>query len=426
MRPLGFLGSVVFLLIVIGYPLAVLVDTDGLLFVLVGRVDDAHVSQAYVWTVIAVMILLVTAFLFGTLKNESAFLNKPIADWSQRTYLWFWITCALFSALISLRLFVSAGFSIPLLELFSNPAGYLLLRTEARQAVSQSLLNVNLLFFAPLSVCLALFFLKKHKKILVPISILNLALAASFSLAKSPIAMAFLVILIFYSCIRPIPVMRLARHGVVAILALIPLFLASESGRVSWAGDRGVLEIIGGRIVYGQWAGLPYFFDIFEKEKVSVGTLFPSYLRADSVDRWSYRGEESPARQAMRLVTGYRDLESAGVGVAVTFYIGEAYAVWGYVGVFLATVVVSLQLWLATRLLVYWPRNLLTMFLYSWFIYKTTVGLITGFSAFMFGSATYLLILVSLLTFASKMVQASRIEAEERTVRTSQLVIQDG
>ena len=182
------------------------------------------------------------------------------------------------------------------------------------------------------------------------------------------------------------------------IAVLIPLFMASDSGRVSWAGDRGVLEIVGGRIFYGQWAGLPYFFEIYEKKNASLGTLKPSYLKAGAGGRWSYKGEESPARQAMRVVTGYTDLESAGVGVAVTFYIGEAYAVWGRTGVVLASFFVSLQLYLVTLVFSSWPRTLWTMFLYSWFTYKMALGIITGFSAFLFSTSTYLLFVLLTIT----------------------------
>lgn len=399
MRPLGFIWAVVAGFALAGVPLAYLIDNDGVFFALTARVEQRHILEAYIWTCVAILILVTMTVMLGTHNNQNAFLSKPIKRSSPLFYNVAWISCISLSFVLSLVTFASAGFVVPLVELFSDPGGYLLLRSEARANVSQGLLNLNLLFLCPLSVCIAAFFAERRKRLMLSVSVLNIVVVASFSLAKSPIAMALFVIIIFYSCVKPINLLRLSKYGVVMIAVLIPLFMASDSGRVSWAGDRNVLEIVGGRVIYGQWAGLPYFFNIYEKKRASLGTLQPSYLRAGEGGRWSYKGEESPARQAMRVVTGYKDLEGAGVGVAVTFFIGEAYAVWGHAGIIVASVIVGLQLYLVTLIFRTWPRSLWTMFLYSWFTYKMAIGIITGFSAFLFSTSTYLLVLLVIVTF---------------------------
>lgn len=389
----------------LGVPFAYLLDHDGIMFALVSRVEERFVFEAYAWTCVAFLIVSVVVIGLRVHKNENVFLSKPMPKKSQRYYDVAWLGILAMSLIATSVLFVSAGYSIPLFDLASNPAIYLLQRTEARANINQNLLNINLLFLCPLSVCIAAFFLARRRAVKLAISIANILLVAGFSLAKSPVAMAFFIIVIFYSCMKPIKIMKLARYGVLLIAIMVPLFLAADPGRGTWGANRNVMEIVGGRIFYGQWAGLPYFFDIYENKRAPLGTLLPPYLQVGDGGRWSYKGEEAPARQAIRGVTGYKDLEASGVGVAVTFFIGEAYAVWGYSGIIVASLVVGLQIYFMTLIFSVWPRTIWSMFLYSWFVYKIGIGVTTGFSAFLFSSAAYLLfflLIITVLTFAHR------------------------
>jgi len=380
-------------------------DHEGIMFALLSRVENRYVFEAYAWTCIAFVIVAVVVITMRVHKNENAFLSKPVPNKSQQYYNSAWLGILALSLVATVFLFVSSGFSIPLLDLVSNPAIYLLQRTEARANINQNLLNINLLFLCPLSVCIAAFFLTKRRRLKLAISVSNILLVAGFSLAKSPVAMAFFIIFIFYSCMKPINIMKLVRYGALLIAIMVPLFMAADPGRGTWGANRNVMEIVGGRIFYGQWAGLPYFFDIYEKKRAPLGTLLPTYLQVGEGGRWSYKGEESPARQAMRGVTGYKNLEASGVGVAVTFFIGEAYAVWGYSGIIVASLIVGIQIYLLTLVFSSWPRTVWSMFLYSWFVYKIGIGITTGFSAFLFSSSAYLLLIlvvITLMTYAHR------------------------
>ncbi|MEO0423450.1 MAG: hypothetical protein AAF184_14015 [Pseudomonadota bacterium] len=379
--------------------MAYLLDRDGLFFYLTARVDDKYVMRAYMWTCIAVVIVIGVSVGLGAHRNQRAFLAKPVQHFSQQTYHLVWGGTIAVSLLLTGLAWRSNGYTVPLLQLLADPVRYLFLRTEARENISQVLLNANLLFLCSLSLVLAAFFLKRNKRLKLLITVLNLLLVGSFTLAKSPIAKVVVITLIFFSCMRPIRVATLAKFGAVFILAVLPLFIVAEAGLGSWAKDRTLTQTLASRVLYGQWAALPFFFEIYEKKRASLGTLQPTYLAGSKAERWSYRGEEAPARQAMRLVTGYRDLESAGVGVAVTFFIGDAYGVFGYPGIVMAAVVVGLEILLLTLVLLHWPRNVLTMFLFTWFCFKFATSAITGFSGFMFGSATYLLLLLAITTF---------------------------
>jgi len=381
----------------LGLPFACLFDTYGIFFILTSRVGERAVLDAYRWTVVGLVVVIGLALVLGAQKKEKAFLSKSISPRSQRYYnnLWIGVLCA--SALATFVNFISTGFTIPLLELISDPANFLLQRSEARAAVNQNLLNLNLVFLCPFSICISAFFIKRWRIVKILISILNILVVSSFSLAKSPIAIAFLVVIIFSSCIRPISYKRLMRMGVLLVAIVIPIFMLASAGRSTWGQNKSVVEIVVGRILYGQWTGLPYFFEIYKKKKASIGTLLPPYLRSGD-GRWEYKGEESPSRQSMRAVTGYRNLETAGVGVAVTFFIGEAYAVWGVAGAILGSLLVGFEIYLLTWVFSHWPRNIWTMFLYSWFTYKIGIGIMTGFSAFIFSSLAYLLAAFFLLT----------------------------
>ncbi|MEM8981966.1 MAG: O-antigen polymerase [Pseudomonadota bacterium] len=399
MKPLWFIWCVVGVFAIAGFPVAALIDQDGIFHALTARVAPRFVNLAYLWTCISFAIVLIVAMLCRAHRNHDKFLSKPLPQQRKGYYFHAWLLLTGSSLLVSTYLFIATGFRLPLLNLLADPTSYLLLRTEARANISQTLLNINLVFLCPLSICLAAFFIERGRFLKVLIAIVNTLLAASFSLAKSPIAMALLVVIVFYAFLRPIPIFKLGRYGFLMLAVMIPLFMASGSGREDWSGERSVVEILGGRIFYGQWAGLPYFFKIFEKDRVSIGTLQPRYLRSGEGGSWSHRGEELPARQAMREITGYRDLESAGVGVAVTYFIGEAYAVWGEFGIVLASVLVGLQIALLASVFARLPRTVWTMFLYAWFIYKMTMGMITGASAFLFSATTYLLLLIALITY---------------------------
>jgi len=405
LRPLGLIWAITVVFALLGVPVAYLLDSEGIMFALVSRVEERYVFEAYAWTCIAFVIVVAVVISLGVHKNENTFLSKPMPIKSQQYYNTAWLSILSLSLVATSFLFVSSGFTIPLLDLVSNPEIYLLQRTEARANINQNLLNINLLFLCPLSVCIAAFFLTKRRRLKLAISISNILLVAGFSLAKSPVAMAFFIIVIFYSCMKPVNIMKLARYGVLLIAVMIPLFMAADSGRGTWGANRNVMEIVGGRIFYGQWAGLPYFFNIYEKKRAPLGTLLPTYLQVGKGGRWSYKGEESPARQAIRGVTGYKDLEASGVGVAVTFFIGEAYAVWGYSGIIAASLIVGLQTYLLTLIFSSWPRTVWSMFLYSWFVYKIGIGITTGFSAFLFSSSAYLLVIlliITLLTYAHR------------------------
>ena len=85
------------------------------------------------------------------------------------------------------------------------------------------------------------------------------------------------------------------------------------------------------RVIYGQWAALPFFFEMFDKDRQSVVVLAPPYFGDGNA--WERDGVEVPPRKVMRAVTGYRVLEGTGSGVAVTYFIGEAFAVAGRAGI---------------------------------------------------------------------------------------------
>ena len=165
MRPLGFIWGMAVVFALLGVPFAYLLDTEGIMFALISRVEERYVIEAYVWTCVAFFVVLIVAVGLGAHKNQSTFLSKPMPFESQRYYNSAWLGILALSLVASSILFVSADFSIPLLELAANPANYLLQRTEARASINQNLVNINLLFLCPLSVCISAFFLDKRRRL---------------------------------------------------------------------------------------------------------------------------------------------------------------------------------------------------------------------------------------------------------------------
>lgn len=404
MKPLTLVFLFVFIFALLGLPIAYLVDTEGLFFVLTRRVEESYIFTAYLWTVISFCLLLLLLEFLTVRKNFDQFLHKPISPsvFVSTDRLWF------YTLLISLALtglmFIRAGFSIPLLEASDNPTLYLIQRKTFKENISPVLFNANALGVGVFNLSLALFFAEKNRKTKILTSILNYLLLASFSLAKSSFGTGILILLLYYAFLKPIPIKKLARVGVVFFALIVPMFMIAKVDKTSWTDGKGIATIIAGRIFYGQWTALPFFWEAYERRSAGFGTVLPGYLKSGD-QRWEYRGEEAPARYVIHLTTGYRDLERAGVGVAVTYFIGEAFALAGYMGVFLACLLVACEFWMLSFSFRYFKKTPITIFLYSWFLYKFTIGLITGISAFLLTSTTVLLFFVFIMVLLSRSQQ---------------------
>ena len=87
-------------------------------------------------------------------------------------------------------------------------------------------------------------------------------------------------------------------------------------------------------------------------------------------------------------VVGYDNLIS--VGYFNTIFLGEAYAVFGSFGAFYAQIIIILNFIFLGLLINKTPKNIFTIILISYIIFKYTKGIFAGVGPFIFSIIKYL------------------------------------
>jgi len=384
---------------VVGYPLAHFFDSDGMFFYFTRHVESRYVNIAYFWTILSAVLLYILNVSAGSSRNLLSFVRKQSSNGIVSPAL-LWVCVITLSIALNAYFFVRMGYSLPLLNLPDNVTELLMRRIEVKERLNPVLFSLNATVLGPLSLILAIFFMEKRRQQVLIASAVNFLIVGSFSLAKSSFVIGVVIVFLAYSFVRPLRIRNVVKMGVLFFALLIPMFVITSSKQAPHVRGEALAEIVSARIFYGQWAALPYFFELFDRDTQPAAVLKPPYL--SDGDAWSRNGIEVPARKVMRAVTGYQNLEGTGSGVAVTYFIGEAFAVGGRLGVILGCFLVGLEIWLLTFLFKSLGKTPLTIYLYSWFIYKICMGLITGLSSFVFSSFTIALIGLGALVALSR------------------------
>ncbi|MFK8030844.1 MAG: hypothetical protein AB8G18_11475 [Gammaproteobacteria bacterium] len=383
MKPIHFIYLFIFLFAIVGYPAAYLFDREGMFYYFVRNVDSGYLGIAYFWTVVSFLLIALLNVVLGSHRRFDMFMRRKTEDgWIKPDLLWIVVFTA--SVMMNLLFFVKMDFSLPLLNLPENVTELLLKRIDVKERLNPVLFSLSATVLGPLSLILALFFIRSRRKAKIALSVVNFLIIGTFSLAKSSFIIGVVIVIASYSFIRPLSYSKMIKLGVLFIALLLPMFFLTKSKEAGHVQGQAIAEIVTARIIYGQWAALPFFFEMFEKEPQTLKILLPPYLGDGSA--WERNGEEVAPRKVMRAVTGYKVLEGTGAGVAVTYFIGEAYAVGGRLGVLFGCLLVSGQIWMMTYVFSRLRKTPLAIYAYSWLIYKICMGLITGLSAFVVSS----------------------------------------
>jgi hypothetical protein len=338
------------------------------------ELDPSQVLIAYWMTVYAVGILWIALHVTGTYRNLRIFQERrldvsPRSRWAAPVW-WSligisWVSIAVF--------FVESGFTVPLWSVAGKDyLVYSLLRTEVRETVNQVLFNFALFWFATPALVMAITSRAPGRGWRITVALATLLSVGSFTLARSPIALTGVVLINFFLLSRPRSGRSLLPAGAVFIGVLILNHLVSTP-----AGYTSVFEYLLGRIVLGEWAALPHFFEVFRNYSASPVSLLPPQLQ-------SVFGPvlESPARVVLRTIAPLA-VEQGRAGVANGFFIGDAFAVAGYWGVLIAPFWVAGQYWFVSRVIRTIPKTTLTTYVYAWLLFKMMVAVLGGFSAFL-------------------------------------------
>jgi hypothetical protein len=345
---------------------------------------DDQVWNAYRWTLYGTLALLILTWALGLFRQVRHYQQRsfevPPAPVARR---WWWISFVLGFSCATV-MFVQAGFELPMLRAalsdLMDVTESSLLRAHYASLINDSLYNINLLLVMTFNVAVAFFCLRRNFWQRVA-SVALFVVSANFSLAKSQIAAALFVLMLFIALSRRIRFRTVAIAAVVIVLCIVPFYLLFAYS----SNAEELVDAMRDRIIYGQWAGLPYYFALFRDHPFSPETFLPPYVQ-------NVIGVhlDSPGRRLML----FMEPEAAVEGIAgnvPTFYLGEAFALGGIPAVVAAPFVVAVELWLVVFCFRLLPKNPFTTVLFSWFLYKFEVGVLGGFSVFMISGFTIVL-----------------------------------
>jgi hypothetical protein len=294
-------------------------------------------------------------------------------------------------------MFVQSGLRIPVLTVIGQDyVGYSQMRLYFETTINGTLFNVALYWLATSNLAIA--WLHSSSRPQRVASVMLFLIVGAFDLARSPLGLALLMLLTYRLLWRPISLRPLVQSmGVTAALFVAVHYVAGAPG-----GYSGMGEYLGVRVFYGQWASLPYYFSLFEHDQLPFSSLLGP-------------GIEGPARVVMQRMSP-DGIDAGTAGVASSFFIGEAYAVAGVAGVILAPALVMVQVLAIVLCFRRLEKTTFNMFLYSWFLYKAFMGIVSGFSQFIFSFLQVMLLVLVYWVMVSGLLQ--RASAAVRAARS--------
>jgi hypothetical protein len=374
LNPLGLAFLKLLLMSLVGVPLAAIVDPGGSFFYLVGGRSQEYIGPAYAWSWYTFVVLLGLTIGFGLNRRMTAYQLRPVVGFGRSDYLRIWSLALAGTLACAAVLFVQSGFTHPGLGAWGlSEMDVAQRRIEVWENVNQNVYNLGVHLFGALALVVSGFFLRS--KGLFALSVVVFLLLATFSLAKSPVADTVVELAFVYLVLR-----RPSWRAIPLVAGGILLALIGMAWLTRWATGSNLAVALGVRIVWGQIADLPHYFNLFAHDRVGFAALLPPYIQ-------NLFGAVEPSPS--RLVMEFSNPEAVRLGiagVANTLFIGEAYAFAGIPGVVLSPVLVAAHyafvIWLFGKL----RKDVFTVFLFGYLLDRMTSALFAGISSFVFSA----------------------------------------
>jgi hypothetical protein len=255
-----------------------------------------------------------------------------------------------------------------------------------------SLANITLHFLATMSVFISFVCIRKAALFYRVGSAVMLILAGCFSLDRSFLPVAFLILVLARMTYKPVlwhEVHRLVLP-VVLFLGILALGLVVYSTK---AVPSVAFKMMLDRLVHGQWLGMPLYLFYFEDYHITPMTLLHPFL----LSLFGVSVSATPGRELMEYFNP-AGVAAGSAGNIPTFFIGEAYAVAGWWGVLFAVLYVPLVLCLFAYVFKCMRKTYFTCCLYGWMAYKFSAGLTNGVSAFLISGLSAMILCLLLWT----------------------------
>lgn len=374
---------------------------------LLHRINDFSIKQTTYFSVVSVMILMPLSMLlvsfickFNPKKEWDVYIKKEIKHIISREDKAVFVTLLFFTIVSFFSIiytFISIG-TVPLFKAFLGGTG----EEAARLRIIASrefdgivyIRNIFGLTMTPILSYIAYLYTVKSNyigwKILFGVLSLLSIFVLTYNLAKAPLLTYSLGFIFLKVIIKgKVNIKGIIKYIVtaIALLGIFYIFIMDYKGTFLDINS-GPL----GRILLGQIAGL-YFHFVYFPEVVPFlhGTSFPSFIS----ELFGYESVRS-ARIVMELVNP-RGVESGTAGVMNTLFIGEAYANFGWVGVFVAIIYVGFFIQLMYITLIRLPKNPITIALFAYYSYS--LPLTGGFFDFIYNPGMFITLIIILFFY---------------------------
>jgi len=393
----------------VGIPFAYFFDKGGYIYYFTRKLTNENsVLISYLYTLYGFMMMALLYYGFGLKRKIRFYMNKKTVHLTKRHYKFLWLVTFMLALICFAYIFIQAGGRHPALAaLRFDYAGIKSMRHSISLAVNMNIYNIGFKFFLPINIIISLFFLRRRLFFLI--SLLLFILMSTFVLEKGPIVSTIILIVIFRMLISEIPLKKLLHYGFISLfLVSVMYFLTKFATSVS-----SLFTGLTRRIFYGQISDLPHYFELFSNYKISLSSLLPPYI----AKLFGNEGIISASRLVMEH-TNPEAISQGAAGVANTFFVGEAYAVAGHIGVLLSPFIVMANLAFFVYLFSAMKKNVFFIFLFSWFLFKTFDGIFGGISYFTFSGIHIILLSLFYYLFSYTFVKnAKRIEKRRKIIK---------
>ncbi len=401
-NPISLILLKVIVMGLIGIPFAYFLDRSGYVHYFTRKLyNENFILISYLYILYAFFIMVVLYYCLGLKRKIRVYMKKKIDHLPKHHYELAWLVTFVLAFACFAYVFIQAGGKHPALAAIKfEHLGIQALRRTISLAVNMNIYNLGFKFFLPINIIISLFFLRRRSLLLT--SLMLFVLMSTFTLEKGPIASIIILIVFFRMLISEIPFKNLLKYGFICLFLISFMYFLTKLA----TGISSLFSGISRRIFYGQISDLPLYFELFSKNKISFSSTLPPYV----TKLFGIETIKSSSRLIMEHINPVEVSEGT-VGVATSFFIGEAYAVAGHIGAILSPFIVMANLAFFVYFFSRLKKNIFFVFLFSWFLFRTFEGVSAGISNFTFSGIHIILLSLFYYLFSYTFVKnAKKIE----------------
>lgn len=383
----------------IGIPFAYLFDKGGYVYYFTRKLDNENfILISYLYTLYAFLVIVILYYGFGLKKKMRVYIDKKIVHLAKHHYELAWLITLIFTFACFVYIFIQTGGRHPALEAIRSDYFQIqVLRENVSSAINMNIYNLGFKFFLPINIIISLFFLRRL--FLFLLSLLLFVLLSTFGLEKGLIVSTIILIIFFRILISEIPFKKLLQYGLISLFLISVMYFLTKFA----ISIPSLFSGIARRIFYGQVMNLPHYFELFSNQKISFSCLLPPYI----ANLFGIEGIKASSRLVMEHIDPVA-VSQGMAGVANSFFIGEAYAFAGHIGVILSPFIVMANLTFFVYFFSRLKKNIFFIFLFAWFLFKTFNGISSGISYFTFSGMHIILLSVFYYMFSYTFVKNAK------------------